>query len=144
MAIFGYLGADSLRPHMYKYQWISRYSSVVKFNNTVHLYVLRVGAPFSVTLGMIASIQLDDLSRLTREEQWPLWLEDFEDILILKDLKRHYDGTAVEPSGPEFEEQQLEFIQKHEAIRSIIHSAISPEIHKHMKDHGYDEAKHRV
>jgi hypothetical protein len=94
-------------------------------------------------LSMLASIRLDDLSRLTREEQWPLWLEDLEDILILKDLKRHYDGTAVEPSGPELEEQQLEFIQKYEAIRSIIHSAISPEIHKHMKDHGYDEAKHR-
>ena len=56
-------------------------------------------------LSMLASIQLDDLSRLTREEQWPLWLDDFEDILILKDLKRYYDGTAIEPSGPEFEEQ---------------------------------------
>ena len=29
MAIFGYLGTDSLCLHMYKYQWISRYSSVV-------------------------------------------------------------------------------------------------------------------
>ena len=31
---------------MYKYRWISRYSSVVKSYNTVHLHVLRVGAPF--------------------------------------------------------------------------------------------------
>ena len=54
MAIFG---ADSLRLHMYKYRWISRYSSVVKFYNTVHLHVLRVGSPFSVTRQCLPAIQ---------------------------------------------------------------------------------------
>ena len=75
-----------------------KYTQVIKMSSGT----IRLG-----NLSMLASIRLDDLSRLTREEQWPLWLEDLEDILILKDLKRHYDETAVEPSGPELEEQQL-------------------------------------
>jgi hypothetical protein len=88
-------------------------------------------------------IQLGSLSKLTKEDQWVLWLEDLTDIIYLNGLDEYYNQTAAEPVGLGTEKQKAEFIRKHETVRAIIHSALSTEIREKMKHHGYDRTKHK-
>jgi hypothetical protein len=92
---------------------------------------------------MSTGIQLGSLSKLTKEDQWVLWLEDLTDIIYLNGLDEYYNQIAVEPTGLGTEKQKAEFIRKHETVRAIIHSALSTEIRERMKHHGYDRTKHK-
>ena len=88
-------------------------------------------------------VQLGNLTKLTREDQWSLWLEDLEDVIYLNKLRDYYDGTVQPPAGLGTEQQQAEFRDKHDLLRVLIHSSISPEIREKMRHHGYDRTKHR-
>jgi hypothetical protein len=81
--------------------------------------------------------------KLAKEEQWTLWLEDLTNILYLNGLDQYYLETVPLPAGPGTEKDLLEFNCKHETVRAIIHSALSPEVCEKMKHHGYDRAQHR-
>jgi hypothetical protein len=89
------------------------------------------------------SIQLGSLSKLTKEDQWVLWLEDLTDIIYLNGLDEYYNQTAVEPTRLGTEKQKTEFTRKHETVRAIIHSALSTEIRERMKHHCYDRTKYK-
>jgi hypothetical protein len=90
-----------------------------------------------------SNIQLGSLTKLAKEEQWVLWLEDLTDVIYLNGLEDFYSDTVEKPTGAGTEKQQSEWTRKHETLRAIIHSALSTEIREKMKHHGYDRAKHR-
>jgi hypothetical protein len=92
---------------------------------------------------MSTGIQLGSLTKLTKEDQWVLWLEDLTDVIYLNGLDEYYNQTAVEPAGLGTEKQKAEFTRKHETVRAIIHSALSTDIRERMKHYGYDRAKHK-
>src|SRR5580692_943179 len=89
------------------------------------------------------SIQLGNLTKLAREDQWTLWLENLTDVIYLNGLEEFFNGVAVEPTGAGTEEQKSEHVSKHGIIRAIVHSALSLEIRERMRYHGYDSMKHR-
>src|SRR6266436_3000917 len=89
------------------------------------------------------SIQLGNLVKLAREDQWSLRIEDLTDIMFLNGLHDYFNNRAVEPAEDATEKQKSEWTVKHETVRAIIHSALSPDIREHMKNYGYDRAKHQ-
>jgi hypothetical protein len=88
-------------------------------------------------------VQLGNLTKLTREDQWSLWLEDLKDVIYLNKLRDYYDQTVQLPAGLGTEQQQVEFRDKHNLLRVLIHSFISPEIREKMRHHDYNRTKHR-
>jgi hypothetical protein len=91
----------------------------------------------------ISNVQLGNLTKLARENQWSLWLEDLEDVIYLNKLQSYYNGTVQQPTGLGTEQAQAEFQDKHDFLRVIIHSALSTEIREKMKHYGYDKSKHK-
>ena len=85
-----------------------------------------------------SNIQLGSLTKLAKEEQWVLWLEDLTDVIYLNGLEDFYSDTVEKPTGAGTEKQQSEWTRKHETLRAIIHSALSTEIREKMKHYGYD------
>ena len=78
-----------------------------------------------------------------KEDQWSLWIEDLTDIMFLNGLHDYFDNRAEEPPEDATEKLKSEWRVKHETVRAIIHSALSPDIRERMKNYGYDRAKHR-
>ena len=89
---------------------------------------------------MTANIQIGNLPKLQREEQWDYWLEDLTGIMFLNGLDDHFNSTAVEGDT---DTQRAEFFKKHESVRAIIHSALSMDIRQRMKHYGYNNKIHR-
>ena len=89
------------------------------------------------------NVQLGNLTKLVREDQWSLWLEDLEDVIYLNKLRDYYNGTVQPPTGLGTEQAQTEFRDKHDLLRVIIHSSLSGEIREKMKHHSYDKNIHR-
>ena len=89
---------------------------------------------------MSSSIQLGNLAKLTKEDQWDFWLEDLTGVMFLNGLDDYFNSTVVEGDT---DAQKAEFVKKHETVRAIIHSALSLDIRERMKHHGYDRTIHR-
>jgi hypothetical protein len=89
---------------------------------------------------MSSNIQLGNLTKLAKEDQWDFWLEDLTGVMFLNGLDDYFNNTAVEGNT---DAQRAEFLKKHEAVRAIIHSALSMGIRECMRHYGYDKTKHR-
>jgi hypothetical protein len=89
---------------------------------------------------MTSHIQLGNLTKLAKEDQWHFWLEDLRSIMFLNGLQNYFNNTAVEGDT---DAQKQEFAVKHETVRTIIHSALSMDIRERMRHHGYDPEKHK-
>jgi hypothetical protein len=89
---------------------------------------------------MTSHIQLGNLTKLAKEDQWHFWLEDLRGIMFLNGLQNYFNNTAVEGDT---DAQKEEFAVKHETVRTIIHSALSMDIRERMRHHGYDPEKHK-
>lgn len=85
-------------------------------------------------------MQLGNLTKLAKEEQWHFWLEDLRGIMFLNGLQNYFNSTAVEGDS---DVQKGEFAMKHETVRTIIHSALSMNIRERMRHHGYNPEIHR-
>jgi hypothetical protein len=89
------------------------------------------------------SIQLGNLTRLAKEDQWRLWIQDLRDIMFLNGLHEYFDNEVPEPQADATDKQKSEWKVKHETVRAIIHSALSPDIRDRMEHHGYNREIHR-
>jgi hypothetical protein len=89
---------------------------------------------------MTSHIQLGNLTKLAKEDQWHFWLEDLRGIMFLNDLQNYFNNRAVEVDT---NAQKQEFAVKHETVRTIIHSALSMDIRERMRHYGYDPEKHK-
>ena len=96
-----------------------------------------------ITTMSTTTLQGGNLTKLAKEEQWHLWLEDLLDVIALNKLQKYYYGTAQMPTGLGTEQAQTEWNEKHDFLRHIIHSALSTDIREKMRHHGYDRDKHR-
>ena len=91
----------------------------------------------------MASLQIGNLTKLSREDQWSLWLEDLTDIMFLNRLYNYFNSVIPEPGPEATNRQKSEWVTRHETVRAMIHTALSPEIRERMKHHGYDRTQHR-
>ena len=89
---------------------------------------------------MTSNIQLGNLIKLAKEDQWDFWLEDLTGVMFLNGLEEHFNCTAVEGDT---DAQRADFRRKHETVRTIINSALSLDIRERMKHYGYDKTKHK-
>jgi hypothetical protein len=55
-----------------------------------------------------ANIQLGNLVKLAREDQWSLWIEDLIDIMFLNKLYEYFDNEIPEPLPEATDKQKLE------------------------------------
>jgi hypothetical protein len=46
-----------------------------------------------------SNIQLGSLTKLAKEEQWVLWLEDLTDVIYLNGLEDFYSDIVEKPTG---------------------------------------------
>src|SRR5580692_4196353 len=91
----------------------------------------------------MSSLQLGNLTKLAREDQWLLWLEDLTDVIFLNGLQDYLNSIVQEPANNALDRQKSEWITKYETVGAMIHMALSPEIRERMRYHGYDRAQHR-
>jgi hypothetical protein len=66
-----------------------------------------------------SNVQLGNLTKLARENQWSLWLEDLEDVIYLNKLQSYYNWTVQQPTGLSTEQAQAEFQDKHDFLESL-------------------------
>jgi hypothetical protein len=68
---------------------------------------------------MSTTLQGGNLTKLPKEDQWHLWLEDLLDVIALNKLQKYYYGTVHMPTGLGTEQAQAEWHEKHDFLDSL-------------------------